>query len=313
MQNLKKKYDNIICIPFAFKEDANTGVNVKGDVYTIYLKNACVALCSAKYFNKESEVALVTNISINKIPKEYKEVLANFKISIIEIPFDNFIFPDNYLWSLAFYKLNILKYLSKSDYKNICYMDTDVYIQDNFQYIWEECQQKILLYDINHGLQVEDYKIFCQEIKEFMGEKKYITHYGGEFFAASIENTKLFVRSLEEVYQKMLKDNFITSKGDEFLISISASNIQESIKNAGAYIYRFWTAPGFRLVSTVYEYNPVLVLHLPNEKNKGMLKLYNLFIRKGKMPTKAQVWKLCRINSFSIIDRIKKEIKKIIS
>ena len=43
---------NLICIPFAYEENMNSGVNVsikgKGKI-EIYLQNACVALISAKY------------------------------------------------------------------------------------------------------------------------------------------------------------------------------------------------------------------------------------------------------------------------
>ena len=39
----------------------------------------------------------------------------------------------------------------------------------------------------------------------------------------------------------MLQKNFITTKGDEFILSLAANEMRESIKNAGAYIYRFWT------------------------------------------------------------------------
>lgn len=53
---------NLICIPFAYEENMNSGVNVsikgKGKI-EIYLKNACVALISAKYYNPDSDVALV--------------------------------------------------------------------------------------------------------------------------------------------------------------------------------------------------------------------------------------------------------------
>lgn len=310
--NSNQEYsDNIICVPFAFKEGSNTGVNVRGDAFTVYLKNACVSLCSIKFHNPECEVAFVTNIPSSQIPEVYVDVLKQFNILIVEIPFDSFIFADKYLWSLAFYKLCILKHYSKSRYKNICYMDSDVYVQENLNYLWEECEQNILLYDINHGLQVEDYRVICEEFASFFGEKKYLTHYGGEFFAASIENTRVFVNSLENIYQEMRKRNFVTSKGDEFLISITASIMRGTIKNAGAYIYRFWTAPGFRLVSTCYQYNNVSILHLPNEKNRGMLRIYNLYIKKGKIPSNQTVWRICRLSSFSIVDRVKNIIKLI--
>ena len=302
----------IICTPFAFKTESNTGVNVRGNAYTKYLKNACVALCSAKHYNPSCEVALVTNISVDSIPKEYVEVLKHSEISIIEVPYDNFIFEDKYMWSLAFYKLCTLKYLSKLDYQDICYIDTDVYVQRNMDDLWEECRYNIMLYDINHGLQVDDYRIICNEFEKYYGEKRLITHYGGEFFAASTENAKKFVDKLEVVYDAMKNKNIITTKGDEYLISIAADYFRDKIKNAGAYVYRFWTAPGFRLISTCYEYNPVIILHMPNEKNKGMIKLYKKFISKGIIPKKQVVWRICKLNSFNVIDRIKQITKRII-
>ena len=129
---------NIICIPFAFKENTNTGVNVKGDAFTVYLKNACVALCSAKHYNPGCEVSFVTNISIDNLPGEYVDILKKNDVTITEVPFDEFTFSGNYLWSLAFYKLCILKHMSKMNYQNICYLDTDVYIQSSFDPIWKE-------------------------------------------------------------------------------------------------------------------------------------------------------------------------------
>lgn len=301
---------NIICIPFAFKTESNTGVNVRGDAFTVYLKNACVALCSAKYYNPECEVALVTNISVRNIPQEYTAILKKEKISIIVVPFDDFTFQDKYVWSLAFYKLCVLKHLCKLNYDNICYMDTDVYVQGNMNALWKECKYNIMLYDINHGLQVEDYKIICNEFREYYADWKLITHYGGEFYASSTENARKFVQELKNIYLKMLNNNIVTSKGDEFLISIAADRMKDKIKNAGGYVYRFWTAPGFRLISSCYEYNPVLVLHMPNEKNNGILKLYKKYISKGKMPNNRTVWKICRLSSFGSIDRIKQRIKR---
>lgn len=61
---------NLICIPFAYEENMNSGVNVsikgKGKI-EIYLKNACVALISAKYYNPDSDVALVTNLDFKVV------------------------------------------------------------------------------------------------------------------------------------------------------------------------------------------------------------------------------------------------------
>lgn len=60
-------------------------------------------------------------------------------------------------------------------------------------------------------------------------------------------------------------------------------------------ICEFWTGIRFRLLSTYYEYNKVLILHLPAEKEKGLLKLYTNNIKKGQFPLEKNVWKICRL------------------
>lgn len=272
---------NLICIPFAYEENMNSGVNVsikgKGKI-EIYLKNACVALISAKYYNPDSDVALVTNLGRGNIPEEFLSIFDKWEIKVMEIPFDQFRFQGSYTWALAFYKLCVLKKLSCMKYESICYMDTDVYIQGSFDAIWTECRQNIMLYDINHGLNTRDYVLLCDEIESYCGQRKLITHYGGEFFAASAEN-----------------------------------EMRESIKNAGAYIYRFWTGAGFRLISTCYEYNRITILHLPAEKERGMLKMYDKYIKIGKIPVDEKVWKTFRLNRIPFLDKIKKMLRNTIT
>lgn len=302
-----------ICIPFAYEENMNSGVNVsikgKGKI-EIYLKNACVALISAKYYNPDSDVALVTNFGRWNIPEEFLSIFDKWEIKVMEIPFDQFRFQGSYTWALAFYKLCVLKKLSCMKYESICYMDTDVYIQGSFDAIWTECRQNIMLYDINHGLNTRDYVLLCDEIESYCGQRKLITHYGGEFFAASAENAKAFVDTCEQV--EMLQKNFITTKGDEFILSLAANEMRESIKNAGAYIYRFWTGAGFRLISTCYEYNRITILHLPAEKEQGMLKIYDKYIKIGKIPVDEKVWKTFRLNRIPFLDKIKKMLRNTI-
>ena len=174
----------------------------------IYLKNACVALISAKYYNPDSDVALVTNFGRWNIPEEFLSIFDKWEIKVMEIPFDQFRFQGSYTWALAFYKLCVLKKLSCMKYESICYMDTDVYIQGSFDAIWTECRQNIMLYDINHGLNTRDYVLLCDEIESYCGQRKLITHYGGEFFAASAEKQKLLLthasRSIMKCSRKIL-------------------------------------------------------------------------------------------------------------
>ena len=86
--------------------------------------------------------------------------------------------------------------------------------------------------------------------------------------------------------------------------------MREDIKNAGAYIYRFWTGAKFRLVSSCYKNNKVLILHMPAEKTRGILQLYSKYIAKEKFPTEHKVAKICRLGYSLIWDNIGSFIKK---
>lgn len=100
-------------------------------------------------------------------------------VGIVTIPYDEFWFPAEYTWSLAFYKLCVLKHLCAEGFEKLIYLDTDVYIQGDLESIRREVEQKILLYDINHGLEVEDYKGLCCEVNNFFvcgGERRTHIH-----------------------------------------------------------------------------------------------------------------------------------------
>lgn len=305
----------IIMIPYAYLVNSNTGVNIanRSKQVDIYMKNCCVACLSAKKYNdSDTDVALVTNIDP---PKEYRDILESHKIKIIHADFDLFNFSGEYTWALAFYKLCALHHvLHEYDYDYYAYLDSDVFIQSSFNNIWTECDAHILLYDINHGLQVKHYQHILSEMRDFMpslfSNGNLPTHYGGEFFAANRANTLIFIKNCEEIYAEMCQQKFNTTHGDEFIISIAADKLGSLIKNAGAYIYRFWTGSS-RLISACYMYNPVVVLHVPAEKEFGMLAVYDKYIKQGRLPHNInKVYRLLHLTHPSLRTRIAQLVKR---
>lgn len=289
--------NNIILIPFAFLKSYSGGVNLKGsdNKQDLYLKNCCVSCVSAKKnAGEDTDVALVTNLAV---PEKYGDILKMAGVKIFKYDFDHFNFNGTYDWALAFYKLNALYHAVKElDYDNYAYLDSDVYVQGSFEDVWKECSKKIMMYDICHGLQVEDYQRFLKETNDFLDEESLgLTHYGGEFFAANKENAQAFVEECISIYEEMMQKSFQTSMGDEFISSLAAARLADRVRNAGAYIYRFWTRR-FHLMSTNYEYNPVTVLHVPQEKDFGMLKIFDRYVDHGKLPSKKKVWQLLHLS-----------------
>ncbi|MEE1032108.1 MAG: hypothetical protein U0L12_08215 [Ruminococcus sp.] len=296
---------NLFFVPFAFDNSKMTGINISHNAFTTYLQNLTVSLISAKRATPNIDVALVSNMAI---PKEYEQLLSENGILIFIEPFDSFVFDNNYLWCLAFYKLCALeKVVFNYDYDNYIYTDADVFVQKSLDKVFLELRDNILLYDINHSLFIKDYTIIVDEFNKF-GINSYITHYGGEFFGASRENAIKFVTQCKIIYNKMLSEKFITTKGDEFILSIAAYKMKDIIKNAGGYIYRFWTG-SFYLVSTCYKYNEVAILHLPDQKQKGMIKIYNTLVKTNRFPTKEKIYRICGLKRQPIKSRVKNIIK----
>ena len=130
-------------VPFAYKLNANTGVNIKrvSKSLDIYLKNCCVSLISARqYQGDDTDCALITNIDI---PNFYEKLLTKNGILIYKQDFDLFDFGAEYRWSLAFYKLCALYRISRTtQYSNYMYLDSDVVIQKSLDDIFEQCDNK---------------------------------------------------------------------------------------------------------------------------------------------------------------------------
>ncbi len=252
--------------------------------------------CFSKKYNPESDCALVTNLSDDEIPAEIHEIFTRENIKIFHFPFDEFRFDNNTPWGLAFYKLCALSHvLRETDYKNFLYLDSDVYIQASLNSIWQELQENILLYDINEGLNTPSYLAMLEQTRKFTPDKKFITRYGGEFVAANRENAGKFISEARKIFNAIKDSGQVVTGGDEVIIAMTADKLKNLIRNAGSYIFRFWTG-SFRLVSNCYKSNPVAILHMPSEKTRGLIKIYDKYIKKNKLPPNKRVWKICKLS-----------------
>lgn len=301
---------NLLIIPFAYKEGANTGVNIrrKHSSLEIYLKNCCVALVSAKQnVDSDTDCAIVTNM---QLPSPYHHILANNGIKIIIQDFDCFNFGDNYRWSLAFYKLCALYRIVRStDYDNYAYLDSDVIVQSSFSDIWTKCSNNILMYDLKIEQNGDEYKHIFNEAIPLM-KSDVFKHYGGEFFAARKDNALKFSSASLTVFNEMIDKRITTTHGDEFIISLVAESFYGIIADAKNSVCRIWTGT-YRYIPN--NYSSVAVLHLPAEKEYGIIRLFKKYIaRNKKLPNKEKVYSICHIYSPSLFTLFKIIIKYIL-
>ncbi|WP_336533512.1 hypothetical protein [Bacteroides acidifaciens] len=294
----------LIIVPYAY--GGNTGVSIqnRGKQLTTYMKNNCTACLSTKVnVEDDVDVMLISNI---EIPEPYASLLSSKGILLQICPFDKFNFGsankvgEKIQWQLAFYKLCALSFCVRNlDYDCYCFMDSDVFVQGAFEKIWKDAEQNIMLYDINEP--TDGYMV--KEMQEFLHTNSYLTHFGGEFFAANKQLTEQFITGCERVYREMIDANYMTKSGDEFITSIVASRMKLKVKNAGAYIRRYWTG-SYRLMCNDYEKNNIVILHMPAEKEQGIIKLYDKYISKGTVPKKQTVWKIGNFKHPSLRVRI---------
>ena len=284
--NKKEAEKSLIFSAFAYDDRARGGANIfADDKVGVYLKNAVVALASAKKFNPESDVFFVTNISV---PQPYRGLFERAGVDIVVEPFDLFRFEDEYSWNLAFYKLCATEKMLERDYLRFLLIDTDVYVQSNVADLWAETADWLMLYDYGHRLNTENCRALYEETKRFAEREIPLTNYGGEFIAGSRELLLQFMEICRRVFEEMREKRFFTQFGDEFILAIAAYEMREKIRNACAYVCRYWTG-SFYLVSTNYRFNPVSILHVPAEKERGMLKLYRRYAKCGGFPKNATV------------------------
>lgn len=303
---------NLIIVPFAYKYKANTGVNIKrrSNSLDIYLRNCCVALISAKKNQEDdtTDCALVTNIDI---PNVYKNILSKNGILIYIQDFDLFDFGTEYRWSLAFYKLCALYRISRStQYANYMYVDSDIVVQKSLDPIFAQCENHIMMLNLKTLEPKEEMNHFLNEVINFNGNQK-VNHYGGEFFAANRADTLSFSEKALNVFNQMLQKKYITSHGDEFITSITATDYCEYILDAKNVICRLWTGT-YRNISE--NYRAACILHLPAEKEDGMLYLYDKYIMRDKcLPFGDSLYKICHILKPSFLTSIKCLIKFILN
>lgn len=318
---------NLICCAFAFKEGFSTSMQTKAQagesVTRMYLMNIFVALTSAKLYNPNDDVCLVTNC---ELAEEWQERFAGQSISVRQVPFDSFEVPKEFPWALAFYKLCALRAMVRGgkEYDHILLMDADTYTTRSYEELWQEADWGVLLYPVNHSFHHPDRKVIRRDFERFYpGESKHVNpvHYGGEFVAGTPEILERYLTYCENVYEKLKENDYKMqpSAGDETIWSIAAALAGDelSVISAGAYLYRFWTG-AFYLISTVTVSNPVCIWHIPNEKETGFLRLYRYYQKHKTYPAvqkAAAIFGIRRavrpFNRYTLINKVSGKKKKL--
>lgn len=261
----------------------------------IYLKNSFVCLKSVKLNNPSVHCILVVDYDL---PDRWEKQFQSNGIEIAKVEFGKFQISDEFDWGIVQYRYDVMQYLcqrlEKSD--NVIMLDTDVICVGDLDPVFEEITYRVCLYDVQHSKKAKDRKFILDNYLKIYSDKQHceLIHYGGEFIGANGKYLKLLLDASKEVMQLSNSVSGLENFNDEHITSIAVYNNWNKIpvNNANAYIYRYWTHPDMYLVSTNYIYNPVVLWHLPFEKNRGFLFVYEYLTTKNKMPSNVYLARL---------------------
>lgn len=217
-------------------------------------------------------------------PQYLTDIFQKHGVRVILYPFDSFLFDENDPWQLAYYKLSALQNAVESlDYDNDLLLDADTVIQGTLAGVWADCKSDILLYPLAHGHNHPEMVSMRETSEKLYGNLYNMIHYGGEFIAGNQGNLKDFLCSCEVIYDDMVKKSIRTTQGDEFIISLAATQKRDDIHPATPYVRREWTGRYYDC-STAYRFTDIPILHLPAGKESTFSMLSAYYQRRGTFP-----------------------------
>lgn len=275
-----------------------SGANLwKGDDdrVSLYLKNACVSLISLKLRNPDCDVALCTNISV---PDRFKSLLEEKEVGIIEIPYDDYLFPEGMRWSLTFYKFKVMEYLlANTGYEQYLMLDTDTYCARNFGCMWENAELGILMCLNTAPLDSDNSVKAYNEAEALYPRMDHGTRYywaGGEL-AATREDFSFLSSECRKIYEDMISKGVETSLGDEYVWYVFDKLNPHRIIPGNAYWDHYWTYEGYYHISTTYYYDKKPLWHMPVEKSRGMLTLFDYYEKHRRFPNQRRLWHMLHL------------------
>ncbi len=283
------KKNKLVFIPLAHKEHFLMAKNVvsNSDVaVNLYIKNAFVSLMSVKNHNKDVDVALVTNINI---PDDLSALFIENSILIISAPFDSFCMPPDNRWSLTFYKICALKYIIEHlDYEYVLELECDMYCFSPFSDLWQDMEDKVFMLENNFRYNHPNRILYSEIYHKCYNDNSshIISKAGCGFIGGKRHSLFKFIEECSAIYNYLQNNISQISKeaGDELYTSLYFSKYPERVRNAGAYVDVYWTG-NFYYTSTNYIYDAVSIVHLPDEKNLGMIMVFDYFIKHRRLPS----------------------------
>jgi hypothetical protein len=254
----------------------------------IYLKCIIVFFATTIRQNPNAHHVLCTNLE--KLPDigntETEKLLEQIGVEIVRLPF-TFEPPEKYFnsWKSTFYKLDLVKYFSKTCDKNeaaFC-LDSDCVWIDSIEGLAAEIQRSGYVtyntgfnekYKISH-INRRDLSQLYRELGLSLNEEIPV-YCGAELIAAKDKNFQKLLGEIERGWEfslEQFKKNKTKFNTEEHLLNFAYNSLQAPLGNGNPYIDRIWTTlGGFNNASD--RHLNLTIWHLPFEKKYGFKRLF---------------------------------------
>lgn len=275
---------NYISIVF-FVNDKYSYANSKNNKLDKYYKNMINLYQLAKINKLKNNTSLIL-FSNNEIPNKFKKRFDELNVEII-IRDNNHIPPSGYsnMWEGTFFYLDAIEYFSKVLEKEdiLIMIDPDCIISRDLTPVLDIINLKeVVMYKLDYPFEYCQNGLSRKEMKNIIMEEinKDVnpSFFGGEFYGFKGNVIKNISESLEEAWEMSLNrfyNNKTYFKTEEHIFTYIFYKLSYESGNANRFIKRIWTAPSYSNVER--DDLDYIIWHLPAEKDRGLIKIYNKF------------------------------------
>lgn len=287
--------ENLIFEALAIDDTATTSTSLGGvgkntRVSEIYIKNSVISLVSIKHHNPETTVGLVINIDLDK---RWKDILDKHDVIVWKCPYDKFVVPKHFVYSLSYYKLCAFDFiLLNTSFKRICFIDCDTFCVRSFDDIWEEVEYALNIIPNESPYNAKVRKEIIDLYRRLSSDKNaIITHNSSGFIAGTRDDITAVINLCYDVYYKIIHfENFDPVGGDEIVWSLALAVYEGRIHSPRAYcLLSFISSTNYWIDKEFWDDPYVFMWHLPADKRYSLVWAFDYMEKTGNIPTIKQM------------------------
>jgi hypothetical protein len=262
--------------PVSPDQNPNIRTSAYAEGHAVYLQSMCVAFASVRRWNPDIALALV---STEATPDKYGRLLDEIGVELDVVPFEHQP-PPGFAPTFAA-SLYMLDALSASSVDTL-FVDPDVYCTGDLGPLLRRLEGEVGVLEIAtpatepiNGMTLAD----AAHVYEALGSTRRPRHFGGEFYHVPVARRAAIINRAERAWVDALRrhgEGLPRFATEEHILGFALS--EEAPHDVGDLVARIWTARRYRLVPDHPE--QLLLWHLPSEKQRGFVELYDAVVER---------------------------------